>query len=261
MADCDGECVSDFQAGEPRRVDCREAGAGNLGDVAVDVVAEQCRRVLGDAAEMSVRKKAGLDEGLESVADSENEATSGNEAFDCLCYILIVQYIGNELAASVRFVTGRESAAECQDVAFFNIGLHLGYGVEDVLGGEIAEHAHLHLRSGLAECLGSVVVAVCSREYREVGYRFRNLLPLVSEVNFLGLVWLHAFGALRKETLHYRLAGSGIYSLVACECTLHEVCHRDVLGIDSEAVVHAGCHEAEIFRIFEIKASFGFYHD
>ena len=70
--------------------------------MSVDIVSEQCRRILGHAAEMSVREKSRLDEGLESVADSEDETAACDESLDSSRNLLIVKDIGNELAASVR---------------------------------------------------------------------------------------------------------------------------------------------------------------
>ena len=45
---------------------------------------------------------------------------------DSICYILIVQHISDELAASVRLITGRETTTEHQNVTLIDILLHHG---------------------------------------------------------------------------------------------------------------------------------------
>jgi len=74
--------------------------------MAVDVVAEEGRAVLGHLAEASVWKESGLDESLESVADAEDKAATVDKSVDGISYLLVVENVGDELTASVRLVTG-----------------------------------------------------------------------------------------------------------------------------------------------------------
>ena len=145
--------VTDGEVLEPWRIRGSDTSSHHLRDVAVDVVAEKRRAVLCHLAEAAVRKEARLHEGLESVADTEDKAAAINESMDSLCYIPVVQDIGNELAASVRLISCRESAAEHEDMTLVDILLHFSDRPEDVIFRQIAEHAHAHFRSGIAPCL------------------------------------------------------------------------------------------------------------
>ena len=86
--------------------------------MAVDVVAEKGWGIRGDLAQAAVRKEAALYKGLEAVAYSKYEATAVQQGVDLSCYLAVVEHVGNELSASVRFVSGGESAAEHKDLAF-----------------------------------------------------------------------------------------------------------------------------------------------
>ena len=145
--------VTDGEVLEPWRIRGRDTSSHHLRDVTVDVVTEKRRAVLCHLAEASVREEARLHEGLESVADAEDEAAAIDESMNSLRNILVVQDIGNELAASVRLISCRESAAEHEDMTLVDILLHFSDRPEDVVFSQVAEHAHAHFRSGIAPCL------------------------------------------------------------------------------------------------------------
>ena len=100
---------------------------------------------------------------------------------DLLRDILVVEYVGDELAASVGFVARRESAAEHEDVAPADMLLHLADRAEDRLGREVAEDRRLDLGAGAAEGAGRVVVAVRTREDGQVGHGVLHRLAPVDE--------------------------------------------------------------------------------
>ena len=237
MADRDRVHVTDVHAAEPRRIHAGNTCKCHLRDVPVDIVSEQCRGILGDASEVSVREKSRFHKSLEAVADTQNESASCNQSLDGCRNLLIVKDIGNEFSASVRLVTRRETTAERENLALVDIAFHLVYGVEDVLLRKVAEHAHLHFCTCLAEGFCSIVIAVRSREHREICHRFRYLLALVLEVYLLGLERLDALHTLRQKALHVRLACGRIYFFKFLESTVLESFDGDVLSIDTERAV------------------------
>ncbi len=93
--------------------------------MAVDVIAEKRRAVLGHLSQTSVRQESRLDEGLESVADSQNKSSPVYQGMHSIGYILIVQHIRNEFSASVRLISGRESTAEHKHMTLVYVLLHL----------------------------------------------------------------------------------------------------------------------------------------
>ena len=201
VADSDSVEITYGEVLEPWRVGCTDAGSDHLRDMTVDVVAEECRAVLCHLTETAVWKESRLHESLESVTDTKDETTTVNESMDCICYILVIKHIGNELSASVRLVSGRESSAEHKDMTLVDILLHFRNRPEDVIFGKVAEHAHPHLSTGIAPSLGRIVVAVRSREDREISYRSLYRFSLVFEFRLLCLVWLHALKTGRNQLL------------------------------------------------------------
>ena len=84
----------------------------------VDIVAEECRRILCEHTGLSVREKSALDKGLESVADSKNETATGNKLLYLGRHLAIVEHIGYKLTASVRLISGGESSGKGKYVTF-----------------------------------------------------------------------------------------------------------------------------------------------
>ena len=204
---------------------------------------------------MSVRKETGFHEGLESVADSEDKSAACDQCLDGCCNLLIVKHIGDELTASVRFVTGRESTAKHQYLTLVDVTFHLFDGVVHILLREVAEYTELHLGSGFAECLGRIVIAVRSREYRKECQRFSYLFTLVFEVCFLGFERLHTFSSLRIQTLHVRSAGRRINLFITVERAGNQCIHRNILAVYPDVAVHTRGHCSEELRIFETEVS------
>ena len=66
----DGELIPYVQARQPRRICCGNPSGDHLGDMSVDVVPEQGRRVLSDHSKVAVRQQAGFHQSLESIAYS-----------------------------------------------------------------------------------------------------------------------------------------------------------------------------------------------
>ncbi len=201
MTDRDGIFITYAHTLEPRGVGRGHAGGDHLGDVPVDVVAEEGRGVLGDHSEPAVRQQAGLHESLESVADAQNQTSSGKKPLDGLCHNLVVQHVGDELAASVRLVAGGEAAAEHQDLALVDVLLHLVDGLEHILVGKVAEHGGAHLGPGLAERLRRVVVTVRAREDRKVGDDLVDCRAVIFKIRLFRLERLHILHPLRQQPL------------------------------------------------------------
>ena len=133
-------------------------------------VAEERRGIRRHAAQLPVREQAALDQRLETVADAEDKAAAGQQVRDGSAHLGVVDDVCNELAASVRFVTGREAAAERQDLAFGNLLRQGVDGTEDILRGEVPEHERPDLGAGLPEGLGGIVVTVGTREHRQADH-------------------------------------------------------------------------------------------
>lgn len=206
VAHWDSELIADVKARKPRGIGGGHPRGDHAGDMAVNVVAEEGRRVLGDLTQTAVREKAGLHEGLEAVADAEDEAATVEKVMDGLRDLGIVQNIGDKLAASIRLVTGREAAAEGEDLALGYVLFHPLDGVEDGLLCEVTEDTETGLGTCLAEGLGRVVVAVRARENWQVHKRMLDAWALVLKIYLLGLEWLNPLGSARKEFLEVRLA-------------------------------------------------------
>ena len=82
VADRNSVEVADFHTGKPRRVGGGYPCGYHLGDVTVDVVAEEGRGLLGDKAEPAVRQQSALDQSLETVADAKDESAPVNQPVD-----------------------------------------------------------------------------------------------------------------------------------------------------------------------------------
>ena len=169
---------------EPRRVGRSHTRRDDLRDVAVDVVAEERRGLLRDHAETAVGQQTRLDQCLETVADTQNQAATVQQRVDLRHDILVVQHVDDELGTAVGFVTRGEAAAQHEDMRPADVLLHLGDRTQDVVAGDVAQHAHLHLGTGPAERLGRIVVAVRAREDRNVNQRVFDRLARIGEAPF-----------------------------------------------------------------------------
>ena len=131
----------------------------------VDVVSEQRWRIRSHATRLAIRQQAALHQSLETVAYAQDKASACLQGRYCRRYLLVIDDIRNELAATVGLVSRRESAAEGKDMAFVDAGRQGVDGIQNVLGMKVAEYEGPHLRTGLPESLCRVVVAVRSRKY------------------------------------------------------------------------------------------------
>ena len=166
VADGDTMQVASAHAVQPRTAAAigRHHGSYHLRDMAVDIIAEERGRVGRYHAEFAVGQQAALDEGLEAVADTEDESPAVNQRGDSRCHLPIVDDIGNELTAAVGLIACGEAAREHQDMAAVDMRRHLINGVEHILRREVAEDSRLHLCARCPPCLRTVVVAVRTRE-------------------------------------------------------------------------------------------------
>ena len=117
MRERDGVHLADVHAREPRRLDRGDAGMGVARDVAGDAVMEQRRSRSVDVADLTIRDEAGLDEGLEAVADAERETVARLEQLhDGVTDDGGLDDGGDELARAVRFVTRGEATGDHEDL-------------------------------------------------------------------------------------------------------------------------------------------------
>ena len=84
----------------------------------VTIVSEQRGRIRGDHTQASVRQESALYQGLEAVADSQDEPSAIQQGVNLVRYLAVVKYVRYELAASVRLVSGREASAEHEYLTF-----------------------------------------------------------------------------------------------------------------------------------------------
>ena len=251
-----GMQVADRETGQPRRIGRGHSRSHHLRDMTVYIVPEQRRRILGHHAEPAVWKKARLDESLEAVADTENQTSAVDKGMYGFRYFSVIQNIRYKLAASVRFVSGRKASDQCQYVALGNILLHLLDGAENILAAEIAEHAHTDFRTCLAECLGSIVVAVRTREYRDIDCRSFDRSTLVLHLRLLDFQRFHSFKSGRDEFLVRRLAGIGIDFGKSGSVGVHQLENGHADAVYAEVSVFSGSHFADIHGIRPVELCF-----
>ena len=208
----------------------------------VDVVAEECRAFLCDHAETAVWKETRLDKCLESVADTEDKSAAVEQCVDSICYLLVVQHICNELTATVRLITRRESAAYHKDMTLVDILLHLSDRTEDVIFGKVAEHAHTHLGAGISPCLCRVIVAVGSRKHRQICDWGLNRLALIFKVCAFCLIWLDVLHASRNKFLVICLGGVRIYLRELGSIGSNEFEYIELHTVDGELAILSVCH-------------------
>ena len=147
-------------------------------NVAVDVVVEQSWGILAELADFAEGQQAGFYKGLESIADSQNQTSARLKTLYCCLHLLVLDYAGDELAASVGFVALGEASGEGEYVAGVDMGGHIGRGFLDVLRQKVAEDGSRDLSTFGGEGFGHVVVAVCAGENGEINHRV--LLGLTS---------------------------------------------------------------------------------
>ena len=124
----DGVHLADVHAREPRRLDRGDAGMGVTRDVTGDAIVEERRSRSVDVTDLTIRDEAGLDEGLEAIADAEREAVAVLEQLhDGITHDGGLDDGGDELAGAIRFVTGGEAAGDHEDL---RAGDGVGEGLE-----------------------------------------------------------------------------------------------------------------------------------
>ena len=156
---------SDFLIREPRGGIVGDACLDVLRDVTRNVVVNECRgfHICGD--DFAVSGKSGFDQGLEAVANAENESVAvfeeiGNRIGDAG----IAQDGCNEFRRTIGFVTGGEAAWDEKDLCGFDLSCKRVDGFLDVFGGEVAENLDVGLCTCALESAGRVVFRVGARE-------------------------------------------------------------------------------------------------
>ena len=121
----------------------------------------QCRRICLLSADFAIRYKTKFDQRLETITNTKCQTVSlidqlHNSFFD----LRILECSCKEFRGTIRFVTCGESARE-----------H-----DDLCSSQVLEYFYIHLCTCTLKCTCTVILAVCSREYRNKYTRFRNLV-------------------------------------------------------------------------------------
>ena len=153
---------------------------------------------------------------------------------DCISDILIIKNVCNELTATIRLVTCRETTANHENITLIDILLHLSDRSEDILLSKVAEYAHANLSTGCSPCLCRIIVAVCTWEYREICDWGLNRLALVLEISLLCLERLNLLKTCRNDILAICLSCIRIYLSELSRVGCHKVEDIELHAIDSE---------------------------
>ena len=119
-------------------------------------------------------EQAGFDEGLEAVADAEDEAVAVFlEIGDRVAHARVAENGRDEFRGSIGFVAGREAAGDEEDLGFRDLVGEGGDGFGDVSCGKVAEDLDVGLCADALEGAGGVVFGVGAGEggdqYRRSG--------------------------------------------------------------------------------------------
>ena len=256
VAHRDGELLAHHQAGQPRGIGGAHTRGNHLGDVAVDVVAEEGGRCFGHLAQAAVRQQAGFHEGLETVADAQDEAAAIQQGVYLFGNLGIVEHVGNELAAAIGFVTGRETARQRQDVALFQGFGHFIDRPEDVFLRQVAEHAETHLGALLPEGFRGIVIAVGSRENGDIDHRRFHFLAGIFQIGLASLERLLALHSFREDAFEIGLAAIGIDLRPTGQVGVHQLEQIHRSSVDVQHAVLAGGDMAEQDRVRIIQRAF-----
>ena len=175
--------------------------------MASDSIKCQCRRICFLSADFTVRYKTKLDQSLESVTDTKCQTVSfidqlHNSFFD----LRILECSCKEFRRTIRFVTCGESAREHDDLCLIDCFLKKLYRVMDIFSSQVLEYFYIHLCTCTLECTCAVILAVCSREYRNKYTRFCNfVLAYIDAVCMIKLLISVSclFIILRRNCLKY----------------------------------------------------------
>ena len=176
---------------------------------------------------------------------------------DCISDILVIKNVRNELTATVRLVTCRESTTEHKDMTLIDILLHFCDRAENIVLCKVAEHTHTDLSTGSSPSLGRIVIAVCTREYREICDRFLHWLALIFKIRLLSLEWLDTLKTGRSDCLIVSLCSIWIYLGKLRRVGSHKVEDVELLAVDSELALFSICHltDEDCIRIVEFALS------
>ena len=143
--------------------------------MATDGIESERRRRFRERLEFAVRDEAELDERLETVANAEDEAVSIRQKIaERVFQERMAEEGGDEFAAAVRFVAGREAAGEHDDLRFFDARGHVADAFGKLCGVAIADDGDVRLRTGGLKSARAVDFAICSRHDGEEDARFRR---------------------------------------------------------------------------------------
>ena len=132
-----------------------------------DGVVSQRRRISLLLCDLAIWNQSQLDECLESVTDTKCQTIAFiQKLHDLFTDLFIAERIRKEFGTSFRFITGRKSTREHDDLCLGDRLCKFVYRITDRSCIQIAEHLCHHICSGTLKCLCAVILTVGSRKYR-----------------------------------------------------------------------------------------------
>ena len=135
MGNGDGMDITRFAKAEPRRFVGNHFCVDHSGNMTANGIERQRRGIILQRYNMTVRHKAELDQGLEPVADSKDQAiTVRQKIFHGFCKSWVAEHGGHELTRTIRFITGREATGKSHDLRLFHSFGHFFHRFLDASG-------------------------------------------------------------------------------------------------------------------------------
>ena len=158
--------IAHLAAVEPRALVGSDTGIYHHGLMAVDGIECQCGSIVCHVDYLAVGHKSQLDKCLEAVADTQHKTvTVPEEVVNSVLYLGVAEECCDELSASLGLVTAAEAAGDHNDLGASYCSLEVANALLDIACGQVADNDYLGLSACLLKGTGSIVLAVCSREY------------------------------------------------------------------------------------------------
>ena len=177
MGNGDGMDITRFAKAEPRRFVGNHFCVDHSGNMTANGIERQRRGIILQRYNMTVRHKAELDQGLEPVADSKDQAiTVRQKIFHGFCKSWVAEHGGHELTRTIRFITGREATGKSHDLRLFHSFGHFFHRFLDGVWRQVADYEDIRLRSSGFKGGSRIIFAVDSWEYGNEDRRFGNVI-------------------------------------------------------------------------------------
>ena len=145
--------------------------------MAVDCIVCECRWLCILLSDLSIWYKSKLDKCLKTVTDTKCKSISLiNELFNSLCHLCISKCCCKEFSWSLRLISCWESTREHDNLRFVNCLYKLINRIADILCCEILEYLDYCVSACSFKCLSTIILTVCSREYRNKYCRLSHFI-------------------------------------------------------------------------------------